>query len=69
MRTMTDLKSCPFCTSEKAHVFNEYSEDGDTISGCAVFCDDDDATCKANTGWYKTKQEAIDAWNRRASDE
>ena len=54
------LKRCPFCGSI-AHVLHD--DGGDTPNDTySVECDD----CACDIGWYKTKKEAIEAWNRRA---
>lgn len=57
---MAELKPCPFCGGEAEIVEND----------CFV-----DVCCKnlRCRGWascleYKTKKEAIEAWNRRAED-
>ena len=56
---MTDLKPCPFCGGE-AECHQWWSA---TISGdYATFC----TKCGCGTDYYKTKAEAIAAWNARA---
>ena len=57
---MAELKPCPFCGG-KAQI--EKNEDFVDVSCKDMFC----------RGWtscleYKTKQQAIEAWNRRAED-
>jgi Lar family restriction alleviation protein len=57
---MAELKPCPFCGGEAAVIDN----------GCFV-----DVSCKnfhcrgwADSLMFKSKEEAIEAWNRRAVD-
>ena len=54
---MDELKPCPFCGG-KAEIAS--------LSKIAigVFCN----KCSAEIGIYRTKQEAIEAWNRRANE-
>lgn len=56
---MAELKPCPFC-GENPCV--------QVIWGnlCRVFCDAADHS--AETCWHDSKEEAIEAWNRRAED-
>ena len=60
---MSDLKPCPFCGAKE--------DDEDQPLGVwwiddewKVVCD----RCGANTGWFnrQEREEAIEAWNRRA---
>ena len=65
---MSELKSCPFC-GEKAEVFNDVTfkaETGEQIVGKKFFvwCTDCPALVSGDT-----KEEAIEAWNRRANNE
>ena len=56
----TKLKPCPFCGGEAEVVANEYFAD--------VSCKDGE--CRGFTDYltFKKKSEAIEAWNRRATD-
>ena len=60
------LKPCPFCGDAWI-----YASVGDYGSGYESFGYRVECVCgyawKA-IGWHKTKQEAIDAWNRRADN-
>lgn len=56
---MEDLKPCPFCDGE-AEV--NYVDLGGYEDGYEVRCPD----CGCGTDYFYTKQEAIEAWNRRA---
>lgn len=59
---MENLKPCPFCGS-KAFV----AEIIGINTLYAVFCPADEDYCiKPSTKYYKTREEAINAWNRRA---
>lgn len=55
---MTDLKPCPFCGSKNIHSEYDYDNLWDTTAcqDCAV------------TAYGKTKEEASEAWNKRATD-
>lgn len=50
------LKPCPFCGGEAATVFN---------SGGWIYCKD----CDGQTGYYRTPEEAIEAWNGRVNND
>lgn len=50
-----DIKLCPFCGC-KADVLEVGTESYN------VFCRD----CRAETAWFFTIKEAIEAWNKRA---
>jgi Lar family restriction alleviation protein len=54
---MSDLLSCPFCTSEDAHIAWH-----DLHPVCFVQC----ITCAVQTGGFTTERDAISAWNTRA---
>jgi len=63
---MTDeLKSCPFCGGEAEHkmyLWGNHSETGEPIWCYYIFC----IRCDSMTdNIFRTKQEAIEAWNRR----
>ena len=53
--TDPELKPCPFCGGE--YVIKKL-----ILSARFIRCD----SCSAETTWFPTKQEAIEAWNRRA---
>lgn len=57
---MTNLIPCPFCGKSNAKVRHEKHWRPKLSSN--VIC----KTCFANTGWFNTDEEAIQAWNRRA---
>lgn len=57
---MTDkLKPCPFCGGKNIYMFT------DIMSRWWVFCKD----CDVQAGRHETKEQAVDAWNRRAGEE
>ena len=58
-----ELKPCPFCGGEADFAKVGY-QDRDDIIEPYVFC----KNCHTLSGWYKTKEEAKTAWNRRADD-
>lgn len=60
---MSDLKPCPFCGGE-ADCNNNAVMQGGKLKW-ATEC----LGCGVITDCFDTKQEAIEAWNRRADDE
>lgn len=57
------LLPCPFCGGE-ASVIDHHNDDGSVSVGCA----DDTCLGFSGIGWlYKTEDEAVEAWNRRAA--
>ena len=56
---MSELKRCPFCGGEAKITEWDDSCDYDKEEAYHVECD----CCEGN--WYETKQQAIDAWNKR----
>ena len=62
---MNKLKPCPFCGS-RAFMRNEKGQIG-TIH--RVYCGNEDCPVEPETHWYWRKEEAIEAWNRRATDD
>lgn len=58
---MNDLKPCPFCGSE-AEIIDYKDEYLEQIVTCR------NSFCKVNpnTHFFETREEAIEAWNRRA---
>lgn len=55
-----ELKPCPFCEESKMVFARKIL----TRNRWHVLCDN----CKCRTGQYLTRQEAVEAWNRRAND-
>ena len=68
----TDLKPCPFCGRTDKLVFYETVQEFDDckIHQYTIYCDasGDKTGCGASCGYQRTKEEAIEAWNRRADD-
>ena len=61
-----ELKPCPFCGSSNVTLEVEYGSDcGYGFGGHTVICNN----CGVQTIYYETKEEAIEAWNKRADDE
>ena len=54
---MDELKACPFCGGS--------ARDINQVIGHIILC----RFCDARTGFYRTEEEAIEAWNRRVSDD
>ena len=66
---MTELKPCPFCGSEGESIVvdeNEFNKDKREYR-YRVVCTECMAT--VDTGCYQNKWVAIEAWNRRCSDD
>lgn len=59
---MAELKKCPFCGGKA-----EIRRDSETETFFVVIC----TNCPTTVGrsWFDKKQEAINAWNRRAGDD
>ena len=57
---MAELKPCPFCGGIALDVGPLY----DAEKGYVVKC----IRCRCKTWYFATEAEAIEAWNRRASD-
>jgi len=55
--TVKTKKPCPFCGRYPEHKIDEYG-------GHQLFCDGESHYC--SVGSFKTEQEAIDEWNKRA---
>ena len=67
------LKPCPFCGRNHGLLITSIHHrlDDVIIDQWSVFCDasGDKCGCGASCGYYHSKEEAIRAWNRRASDD
>lgn len=59
---MTELKPCPFCGENGSVTFN-------TVNGFVPFCTNDNCLLNELDIGFDTEGEAVEAWNRRASDE
>ena len=66
---MKDLKPCPFCGRRPSKVKEHYITDT-TLIYYSVACKAPLSRCgvNPNTRWMKTREEAIEAWNRRAHE-
>lgn len=53
------LKRCPFCGGEAHFLHDDGGDSGDETY--SVECDN----CSCDIGWYNTRKEAVEAWNRR----
>ena len=60
---MKPIKRCPFC-GNYARIIIRQGKDGwrDRYS---VLCDYENGGCGAESGWYHSREEAIDSWNKR----
>ena len=66
---MNELKPCPFCGRKPSKVREHYVS-GTALIYYSVECKAKLTKCfvKPQTIYCKTKEEAIEAWNRRADD-
>ncbi len=66
---MSELKPCPFCGRKPSKVY-ESRMFGSTLIFFYVKCKAATSRCrvKPSTMMYKTAEEAIEAWNRRAGE-
>ena len=62
---MPDLVYCPFCGNITTVMLRiETGKDG-YVDRYYVLCPDDGIGCGAQSGSYRTKEEAVLAWNHR----
>ena len=57
---MAGLKPCPFCSHQKTYIYHDI--DSELGTAFAIVCD----KCGATGPFEDTKQQAIDAWNKRS---
>ena len=71
---MKNLKKCPFCGGEHIEIdscngleacenFEECGDAGYT----AIVCDVTKGGCGASSGYFRSQDDAINAWNRRTN--
>lgn len=61
-----ELKPCPFCGEKDAvRMMMREGKDG-WRNRFFVLCEYDNGGCGAESGWYHYREEAAEAWNRRA---
>ncbi len=67
----TKLKPCPFCGGEAMIIKRKSNAAGSKFVYRVQCCADeeDGCSCIPKTWNYYTKEEAIEAWNRRAENE
>ena len=69
----TELKPCPFCGNKNINVVDATFALGLYDTDCEVsfnvMCSVSSSGCGASTGWWDSREGAIEAWNRRATDE
>lgn len=68
---MKKLTPCPFCGNEKLFILDEGDNSGayENIPNYAVCCDFYRGGCGATSGYRRTEEEAIEAWNRRVGEQ
>ena len=57
------LNPCPFCGDENTDTWDKIGANGRTVF--SAYCEE----CKCEGPISSTKEEAIEAWNRRAEEE
>jgi Lar family restriction alleviation protein len=64
---MDELKPCPFCGSKPSKV-RQHIVGGLAVAYYTVECEAGNSKCfiKPKTKFFRSKEEAIEAWNRRA---
>ena len=66
---MKNLKSCPCCGNKNVRLYNldelEDSEEVQDTLNYLVLCAHDVGGCGLMIGYFRTPEEAEDAWNRR----
>ena len=62
-----ELETCSNCDIED--VCPSYKDSEPCMGGTFIICDRTYNGCGAATGWYKTYDEAADAWNKRAGED
>ena len=63
-----ELKFCPFCGEEEAPTVIVRAGQNGWRDRNAVLCDYEKGGCGAESGWYHSREEAVDAWNRRVDE-
>lgn len=56
------LRDCPFCGGKNICIIDESEPEHPEFAVC---CDMTEGGCGATSGYRRTKEEAIEAWNRR----
>lgn len=76
----TELKPCPFCGCSDVSIVNFETSGDPNKRDWRILCNNDKCMCmvdfvktvrtaKGIKDYFPTKEEAIEAWNRRAKDE
>ena len=64
-----NLKPCPFCGEKlTTRLMQRVGKDG-FRDRFYVLCEYDSGGCGAQSGWYHSIPEAIDAWNHRSGSD
>lgn len=68
-KKLSQLRACPFCGREVAKVMTArelFRDEGiEGIGGFYAICGVNEGGCGTSSGWHKTEEEAMEAWNRR----
>ena len=59
---MSELKPCPFCGKSKVGLIKKDNK-------FRIICINPNCHIEPRTNWQDTKQEAINSWDRRATNE
>ena len=64
-KSEAENKTCPFCGSDSIEVYTHYGESaGIQYGGYYPEC----TVCGCRLDYYESREEALNAWNRRADD-
>ena len=66
---MAELLPCPFCGNHRIAVAVDnaaYSLGFSATTNFQIICSVTSFGCGASSGWYNNREQATEAWNRRA---
>ena len=66
---MEDLKPCPFCGERLAPALMIRDASHGLNNMYQIECEIDTGGCGARSGWFFWRDEAVNKWNRRATNE
>ena len=67
---MDDLRKCPFCgCAARVEMIGTTIENGEEYDDYTVECTNKECLCFLGVGLFRSKEAAIEAWNRRVCDD